>query len=308
MVVDDSDIIGKSLEAPVKLFELLKAKSFVNQEELDLRTKWYKSNKPWMAVFSCNLSVPRNKFARYSELFIGWGIEDWDFSLRLYKAGYKIKLENSISAFHIDYKPVISNSFRNNKHTELVSFARNALLLIDQYPNDDLRICAMALCNYRLNIDRWQWGGDGAKLHPQDQAINMLRNWLADKKMYSSQEKFFVEPKYLASIIIVCDEHANNLEGSLASLQGRCSDDFEIIIIDNVSRPTQFEKHKKLLNRLSVPCKIIRRYDKKHLASGLPRSSVKQPLGDIVIFLDEGAIPTKDFWCELLRLAIAGAS
>jgi len=198
--LDDSDffrITNKTNNFP-EILKLFNKKSFLNTEELKYRKSWYYGSKPWMSVFSCNLSFPRSEIAKYSELFVGWGIEDWDLSKRLYENGYKIKFDDSIIAYHIDYKPVISNAFRNNNHKQLVEFARNLLLFIDQYPLDELSECAIALKSYSIANDKFVWAGDGKNLRSEKDAINMVRDWLSNKNIYSINEQFYVQKDYIS--------------------------------------------------------------------------------------------------------------
>jgi arsenate reductase-like glutaredoxin family protein len=196
--VDDSDFFN-CLKEGMSFLDILSCidkVSFLNSEELQYRQIWYHGEKPWMSVFSCNLSFPRSEHSKYSELFVGWGIEDWDLSKRLYEEGYEIKFDESIIAYHIDYKPVISNAFRNNNHNQMVEFARNLLLFIDQYPKEDLSECAIALKSYEITNNRFVWGGDGRYIRDEKESINLIRNWLRNNNIYSKSQDFYIQKPY----------------------------------------------------------------------------------------------------------------
>ncbi len=274
--------------------DILQKKSSLNKEELDYRRIWYKSTRPWMCVFSCNLSFPRNTFARYCEEFVGWGIEDWDFSLRLYKAGFSIKFSESIIAYHVDYKPVISNAFRNNNHEQMVEFARNVMLLIDQYPGDNLEGCAIALNNYVLKANKWQWAGDNVKLRDNKESIKLLRGWLLKNQIYK-RKKTSVEPKLIATVIIACYEHTDYFEKILYSLKQQYDSKFEIILVDDGSSSTAISKYQKLLQACNIPSKLIWQPNRGFRVAKSRNNGIKQSLGDILIFLDGDMIPSQSF-------------
>jgi glycosyltransferase involved in cell wall biosynthesis len=71
--VDDSDFLAiiEKADSFSEILKLISEKSFLNTEELRYRKSWYHGSKPWMSVFSCNLSFPRSEIAKYSELFVG---------------------------------------------------------------------------------------------------------------------------------------------------------------------------------------------------------------------------------------------
>lgn len=200
LVIDDLDFFREiKPEYHIdKIIKKLSTYSTINKEEYGYRHKWAKSDKPWMSIFSCNLSFPLSKNARYSEKFIGWGIEDWDIGARLYMSGHTVVYDNDIMAYHVNYKPVISNVFRNNQHAQLAAFARNVLLLIDQYPDLDLDDCALALRNYRIKNDKLSWSGDGNTnaLRTNKEAVVLFRGWLDDNGYYSKKDTFYIQKPY----------------------------------------------------------------------------------------------------------------
>jgi|GEM_PF-984952 len=258
LIVDDSKLFDKNiiLSSYKDLMSVLHQQSKLNTEELQYRNKWFSSAKPWMSVFSCNLSFPRKSNVRYSEKFIGWGIEDWDLSLRLYELGYTICFEKDIIAYHVDYKTVISNAFRNNNSSELVEFAINALLLIDQYPDKNLEVCALALQHYELKNNQWEWAGDKKVLRSKANAIKLLRNWLEINNLYSKYNEFFIEPNYTETIIITPKNNIDNLRIYIDFLNKRVKNNLEIIIVAN-SCPSTLTEYKKLAQIQARPCKIV---------------------------------------------------
>jgi len=253
LTIDDSIFFEFCKLKPnfLKTLSCIDSRSFLNIEELEMRKKWYHSNKSWMAMFSCNLSFPKSDYSKYSELFIGWGIEDWDISLRLYKKHNKIHFDENIIAYHVDYKPVISNAFRNNDHLQMAEFARNLLMFIDQYPEEDLVECAIALSSYQIKNNRLQWVGDGNKLRTISSSIEVIRKWLSDNNIYTKGEPFFIEQEFNNTKVIT---GFNEL--TLESIKEVKSNFDQIQINVFGINPNDLSKIKRLANNESINIKI----------------------------------------------------
>lgn len=241
------------------LQKFLETHAITNNDESRYRIEWYNSKKPWKAFFSCNASFPRNNFANYNEHLIGWGIEDWDFSLTQYLYGYKIVYEENILAYHVDYKPVISNAFRNNDHTGLVEFARNTLIFIDNHPNMDITDCAIALRNYRLGSNNtWEWAGDSSVLRSYDDAIDLLRDWLSKENIYKksliNKQK---EPSYDITYVHQVSHKVSVNKQDVIYLSLSKKPNSEILFVYNDNNTKYLFELLKHINNYTMPSKLI---------------------------------------------------
>ena len=67
-------------------------------------TKW---PAPFVVCWSCNISTKRStllKFGMFDDFFVGWGDEDIDLGITLYKNGVKFILDRSIKSIHIPHE------------------------------------------------------------------------------------------------------------------------------------------------------------------------------------------------------------
>lgn len=246
---------------PELLWEFLKNKASNNMIENNFRTKWYRSERPWMAFFSCSASFPNDQKARYNEHLVGWGIEDWDIAIEFYSNNYDVIYQSTPCAYHVDYKPVISNAFRNNNHSQLVDFARNTLLFIDTHENVDLTECAIALRNYALQENNtWTWAGDDQQQRDYKESIEILRQWLHDEGIYSKSKKYLKkEPNFDITLIIPASYSMSYIRKTVASLQIQIPTyTFKVILLTNSYQVSKIRDCQKLFNNLASPYMIAK--------------------------------------------------
>jgi len=81
---------------------------------------------PFVVCFSCNLSVTRDmliKVDMFDEFFTGWGSEDLDLGLSLFKSGVKFILSRGASSIHYPHKKYhsfdVPVSLENMNRTQL---------------------------------------------------------------------------------------------------------------------------------------------------------------------------------------------
>ena len=115
-----------------------------------------RSSAPWAACIGCNLSITRQREAHFNERFVGWGLEDWEFSLRLFKdLGYSLTLSTDLAAYHVAAEPCVRGKLTS--HEQIVQFLTNYLELRRTYPGVDLWPVTRAFCSFELDShsDRW---------------------------------------------------------------------------------------------------------------------------------------------------------
>jgi GT2 family glycosyltransferase len=85
-----------------------------------------KSDGPWRAAFTCNLSMSRDlvhSCGAFDVEFDGaYGYEDVDLAYRLYTGGARFILQREAYAFHIDHQPLSGMEYENEKLRNLELF------------------------------------------------------------------------------------------------------------------------------------------------------------------------------------------
>ncbi len=97
--------------------------------------------RPWIHVYSCNLSVRVTSALgpmRFHAGFRGWGMEDTEFGYRAYKNGYRIVAAEGAPVLHVEDKHP-RDPFRCEERdlsANYDSYVRNAVYFMDLYPED----------------------------------------------------------------------------------------------------------------------------------------------------------------------------
>lgn len=116
--------------------EVVEKNRFLQKQENIQRYKSYNMN-PWQAMYSFNLSFKKQQKTLFDENFIGFGLEDWEFSYRLVKKmGYIPKLKPSIKTIQYDDFHNTRNPFKNINQQDIKCYIKNALYFIEKYPED----------------------------------------------------------------------------------------------------------------------------------------------------------------------------
>lgn len=103
--------------------------------------------RPWIFVYSCNLSVrltpELRDVVRFHSGFLGWGIEDTEFGYRLMHSGYRVIAAPSANVLHVE-DPSPRDPFRCEERAiepNYDTYVRNAVYFMDLYP-EDRDLCA----------------------------------------------------------------------------------------------------------------------------------------------------------------------
>lgn len=150
--------------------------------ESQIQRAFINSAYPWMAMVSCNFSVPRKPEITFDENFVGWGSEDKEIALRLYhRYGYQVVYAAAADAVHITFEPNAPtiNPLLTNDHDALIHFIRNKLYLRRLYPDVDLSPTLGLLKHlyYDSQANRWRSGpcrGD----RDLSQIIALAERWM----------------------------------------------------------------------------------------------------------------------------------
>ena len=129
------------------------------------------SPHPWFYVYSCNFSVPNDpKLVWFDDGFVGWGMEDIELGYRLYKLGYRIKVQPLARVLHVE-DPMPRDPFRcveRGLEPYYDTYVHNMVRLIGKYPQDtQLRdLLALDLRWYVRDKDDAHWVKNGHENDP----------------------------------------------------------------------------------------------------------------------------------------------
>lgn len=97
---------------------------------------------PWMFVYSCNFSVPRNApELLFDEHFVGWGLEDIDMGYRLHRAGLPLSVARRACVLHIE-DPAPRDPFRCEERSlppTYDTYVHNAVYFMDKHDDPAVR-------------------------------------------------------------------------------------------------------------------------------------------------------------------------
>lgn len=128
----------RSIEKVLELLENYSAdERTIHREEVERqrREQWLRSSHPWRACFSGNISVTWSPDVRFDENFVGWGLEDWEFSHRLCtKHGYTPLYRDDITTYHLETSNARGNVFLTGTHEEIVMYMKNTFYFFGKCP------------------------------------------------------------------------------------------------------------------------------------------------------------------------------
>ncbi|HEY0758739.1 MAG TPA: glycosyltransferase [Acidisarcina sp.] len=142
--------------------------------ELAYKNQWLGSGRPWMACTSGNFSISREPALFFDEGFVGWGSEDRDLAIRLWRAGCEVVVLPRPNAVHIQEpsRPKIGNS------SELISHLRGKLLLRDKYPAGEMKFSLEMVKYCHFDPELNGWFEDEAPSHATvDEILDEFKRW-----------------------------------------------------------------------------------------------------------------------------------
>ena len=140
---------------------------------------------PWMACFSCNVSVPRSSMVEFDEDFVGWGYEDYELFYRL----------NAIHGFTV--LPVDADAYEIRGRVDLgktwtqanfIAHLTNGFRFHDKWAHTGLTY-PQSIPRYDLDPDtgNWRFSGlpvFGPRATDFPDYIEMARRWLVEHGHY----------------------------------------------------------------------------------------------------------------------------
>lgn len=177
--------VGQEEFATASIDQILRAFNTRHRHvDRDKQREWANSRLPWMACFGCNFSVPRGPAVTFDEAMTGWGTEDWDLACGLWlRHGWEIEYAESITAYHVVFRSreLVFNTFRRNRHDEIVLMIANHLRLKQKYPELDLTPAMRGIGRCRLDTasNRWSIVADGVRDEDLWRVIDHAEEWLA---------------------------------------------------------------------------------------------------------------------------------
>lgn len=177
--IDEPSSVEEDVNIKSLIAEFEREKLLIDRDNQRI---WSKSSLPWMACFSCNISLPRTPEAYFDEQIQGWGTDDWELACRLsYRHGYNIVYREDIEGFHVEFKSLknVYNVFRRNRHEEILQNIKNLLYLRSKYPEVDMTPAMYGLLRCQIDKDnKWSIIPRKEVRHSLDEAIARAEEWL----------------------------------------------------------------------------------------------------------------------------------
>jgi glycosyltransferase involved in cell wall biosynthesis len=153
-----------------------------SQSDRFLQGAAFRSDFPWTACWSCNLSIAPFSSVQFDEAFEGWGFEDLEFGLRLtYEHEYLLSHVRSIEVFHIEIGPRQPPPLRiPSGHEAIVQLLRNMLQVLSRYPHLRLTPIEASFRYFELDQHSCRWRHRETPVPGQTSAecVARARAWL----------------------------------------------------------------------------------------------------------------------------------
>ncbi len=150
------------------------------------------SGRPWLACFSCNLSLERSDAIYLDEFFKTWGLEDTEMAYRLSAVeGLEVHFEEGLEAYHLANRE--SNPMLTRRHDDIVKYLRNFCYFLDKWPDAFTGYpMDMDLLPFELDPETNQWRTTRPTLNAPKRDFQVfeqqLRDWLQQNGVYPQPE------------------------------------------------------------------------------------------------------------------------
>jgi glycosyltransferase involved in cell wall biosynthesis len=139
---------------------------------------------PWMACFTCNMSLTNRPGVEFDEDFVGWGNEDWDLSYRLSVVeGYEVELVDAI-VYEVDGN-MSKREVWNQR--QFVEHLVNGFRLLDKWEHTGIPLEAFPRYDFDYETERWDFpkrrAGRSTPFN-YEAYVQMARTWLERKGYY----------------------------------------------------------------------------------------------------------------------------
>lgn len=138
-----SDALAMQSHLPTRSFQLAR-----------LRGK-----SPWSALCGCNFSVVRSQDVIFDDTYVGWGIEDYELSLRLWSEhGYEIMCDPDNIVYHLEKTPsAVFHPLRPRSPEAIACYVANVIRISERYPYVEMGVLWQTLSNYTIDCNgQWQ--------------------------------------------------------------------------------------------------------------------------------------------------------
>ena len=114
---------------------------------------------PWLGIIGCNFSVWRSQSVFFDESFVGWGVEDTEYAIRLWnRHGYSIDVQTSIGVYHLERTmPGLFDPCRPQTPKEIELYIKNIVRLTDLFPDLELEAIWRELLLFDYNSEDGRW-------------------------------------------------------------------------------------------------------------------------------------------------------
>ncbi len=115
--------------------------------ELNFLMEARASATPWRCPIGGNVAISRCDEVVFDERFCGWGLEDWDLSLRLVRNhSFRIEFDPLLKCIHDEEFSESHNPFITRNESDIEAFCLNAFYFLEKHDRDKLA------CNEVFNI------------------------------------------------------------------------------------------------------------------------------------------------------------
>jgi len=164
-----------------------KAGSRMNEfVEAKLRDVALRHGDPWLACWSCNMSVALSDAVRLDEFFHGWGCEDTELAYRLaHEFDLEVLYQDDIVGHHLAEHLGFPGITR--RHEDIVAYLRNFCYMVDKWPAM-LECIDILILPYALNDDGQTWRATGPmEKQSTVETLATARRWLAERSIYPTE-------------------------------------------------------------------------------------------------------------------------
>ena len=119
----------------------------------------FRGSNPWYSICGCNFSVSRTPAVSFDEAFVGWGLEDCEFALRLTtRNGFSLQCRTENMVYHLEETPpAMFHPCRPKSHEEISLYLQNVQRLTDLYPEQDFQAVRQTMLGFEYDDTAKTW-------------------------------------------------------------------------------------------------------------------------------------------------------
>ena len=119
----------------------------------------FRGRTPWYCICGCNFSVSKTPAVSFDEEFVGWGLEDCEFAVRLTtRSGFSLKCLTENMVYHLEETPpAMFHPCRPKSHEEISLYLHNLQHLANCYPEQDFEAVQQTTLGFEFDGASETW-------------------------------------------------------------------------------------------------------------------------------------------------------